>query len=270
MAFGGLLAITLEPATFLPGGLHGAHALLGSAAFLASAVVLSALSAGFGAATLAAGSAAALGYAVVAPVLPMTASAIFALVMLSPRGMRARSPAGLATLLASAATAGAAVSVLAGAAHGASPVAGLAAFAIAVTVAAVPFLVPVDDRTAFALRGLAEDATGWRRTSLVRALIVRRSLMELRDELAAEDLRRLDSAFDELVALAQRRSLAPLAAASRVDAQVAALGRALTRTERALRLRSAARSPDRGELLAELEIERSALEAEAEVYASHS
>lgn len=134
---------------------------------------------------------------------PFLAFALLGAFMYAPRAFRARNTATAASLIAIAgATTALAVWVLVQ--FSAAP--SLVRWSVAGLCFVIAFGIPVDDPIAARLRGLAGDAEGRLRWTLLRGVAVRRMTEEYGDELGKKTRKTLERSWDNIVDLAQHAS----------------------------------------------------------------
>lgn len=151
------------------------------------------------------GAGGALAYEVAQPYLPLVASGLLLTFVFGTRAMRARSWRELGFHLALAFVAGVAASWVAGVEARSDVTLWLIAITVAAVLASVPWLLPSDGPRAFALRRLAGRAQGPLKLRLIRAVIAARRLGDLAQPLPPRVRKRIDRAFDDVIALAERR-----------------------------------------------------------------
>jgi hypothetical protein len=184
--------------------------------------------------------------------------------------MRSRTLIGLAAHLGAAGVAGTAAAWVLGHYAEASVALQLVALGVAAILCALPSALRVDDPVAFALRRLAARSQGARKNRLLRAVVLRRRMLE-RDDLPARTRRGLDRAFWSLARMARAALRAPRSTATVLDERIAAHVRILSRAQSAAGAAGAlAAGLDTTAALSEVRLEGERLEAEVAALAEVS
>lgn len=141
---------------------------------------------------------------------------------------------------------------------------------VAALLASAPWLLPVDDNLARALRAMAARNRGTTRWRLERAAALRREVEERRHELPSKEMKRIDEAFKNLVRLGRVRARANDADASVLDDTIAEHLSALEEGLRAIKVRETVIASVRRDAAHELRQESMGIEAEAEALSDSS
>ncbi len=151
------------------------------------------------------GAGGALAYEAARPYLPLVATGLLLTFVFGTRAMRARNWRELLFHLSVAFIAGIAASWVARLPQGTDVTLWLTAVTVAAVLASVPWLLPSEGPRAFALRRLAARAQGPLRSRLLRGVVIAQRMGELPAPLPRPLRKRVTRAFDEVIAIAERR-----------------------------------------------------------------
>jgi hypothetical protein len=152
------------------------------------------------------GASGALAYEAMRPYLPLVASGLLLTFVFGTRAMRAKTWRELLFHLGVAFVGGVAASWVARAQAGSDVTLWLLGIVVAAVLASVPWLLPADGPRAFALRRLAaKTPKGPLKVRLLRAVIAARRIGELAEPLPRRVHKRIARAFDDVIAIAERR-----------------------------------------------------------------